>query len=283
MSIIFSDILLYYILILYDIINILYYIIWHIFWYIYIYTYRERERYVYIYIHSWVCWSSLDVPMISCEVFNARSGDWMWGFRPCPLDSVPFRWRGKAFFIATWLDHSGVACCLAKKKGGTCSQMSTNVHNMYFRMSRKGFWLTHTRKGGCFRDVTEIVSWSDCICFFCFKFQQPILRQSYSIISSHLLLNQISPFTCWGPLCLSKMCSPCQTVWIFLVLSVSSIAPMLRLGMLSAEERWVCWIHTPHGFFTKILSKVALCCSLPDWPPRKHQPEDARVVVRLLR
>lgn len=23
----------------------------------------------------------------------------MWDFRPCPLDSVPFRWRDKAFFI----------------------------------------------------------------------------------------------------------------------------------------------------------------------------------------
>ena len=59
------------------------------------------------------------------------------------------------------------------------------------------------------------------------------------------------------------MCSPCQTVWIFLVLSVSSIASMLRLRILSAEARRVFWIHTPHGFLTKDRS-------LPDWLPTKQ-------------
>lgn len=34
---------------------------------------------------------------------SLRSGDWMWGFKLCPLALVPSQWPDKAFFIVTWL------------------------------------------------------------------------------------------------------------------------------------------------------------------------------------
>ena len=69
-----------------------------------------------------------------------------------------------------------------------------------------------------------------------------------------------------------------QAVWIFLVLSVSSIASMLRLGILSAEAG----VLNPHSYsvLTKIRQKITLYRA--SHKTRKHQPEDARVVVRLL-
>ena len=74
----------------------------------------------------------------------------MWGFRPCPLDLVPFRWRAKAFFIVTRFDP-----VLHVARGDLIRLIDLKWENR-----------------DCFRDVAEIVSWSDCkmfnsLCYFC--------------------------------------------------------------------------------------------------------------------
>ena len=119
-------------------------------------------------INYYSSWSMLKFTGCShdFEVFNARSGDWMWDFRPCPLDSVPFRWRDKAFFIATRLDHSSVACYLPIQRGHVqWPQMTTNVHNIFQECPGRDLVDLEYDNKDCFRDVTEIVSWNDCRMF----------------------------------------------------------------------------------------------------------------------